>query len=194
MKMTIKTRLGGLVLVMASLFFASSAGATAFFDVKKLLGEHFKTSDKVVFRRLSLSPAEQATLERRLGRKLPKREYVLFVATTGAQVDGYALIDDERGQHEMITFAAFFDTAGRITRQEVIAYREPYGDEVRQERFRKQFYGRSAASGFRLGKDIDSVSGATISAGAMCTGVHRATLLVELLRQKVREAGSLASL
>ena len=38
-------------------------------------------------------------------------------------------------------FATFFDCDGRVTRVEVVAYREPYGDGIRSQRFRKQFVG-----------------------------------------------------
>jgi Na+-translocating ferredoxin:NAD+ oxidoreductase RnfG subunit len=172
----------------------SVAHAITFHDVPSLLKEQFRHSERVSYARIKLSQEEKSTLEQRMGRKFSKSEYVIFVASTQGRIDGYALIDEERGQHELITFAAFFDQQGRITRQEIIAYREPYGDGIRQERFRRQFYGRTAESGFALGKDIDSVSGATISAGAMCTGVRRATLVVDFFRQKNSKRSSVASL
>lgn len=176
--------------------FACPHGAKAivFHDISSLLKEQFRSSEKIAYERVKLSPQEQQVLQQRIRHRLAKQEYVIFVASTRGKVDGYALIDDERGQHEPITFAAFFDAQGHVIRQEVVAYREPYGDAIRQERFRKQFYGRSATSGFELGKDIDSVSGATISAGAMCAGVRRATLLVDILRQRVARKSSVASL
>ena len=67
---------------------------------------------------------------------------------------------------------------GRVTRVEVVAYREPYGEGIRSKRFRKQFVGKEAASGFRPGHDIDVISGATLSAHAMAKAVKRATLLL----------------
>ena len=79
----------------------------------------------------------------------------------------------------MISFATFFDPAGRVTRVEVIAYREPYGDGIRADRFRRQFVGKTAQSGFAPDRDIDAISGATISSRSLCVGVQRASLLLE---------------
>ena len=62
-----------------------------------------------------------------------------------------------------------------------MVYREPRGDEVRDPRFRKQFEGKTAQDPLRLGRDIDAVSGATVSSASLATGVHRAAVLVEEL-------------
>ena len=88
------------------------------------------------------------------------------------------MFDREIGQHEYIDLATFFDCDGRVTRVEVVAYREPYGEGIRSKRFRKQFVGKEAASGFKPGRDIDVISGATLSARAMAKAVKRATLLL----------------
>jgi len=102
------------------------------------------------------------------------------VATTAGQVDGYAFIDDEIGQHEPITFAVRLSAAGVVDRQEVLVYREAFGDEIRDPRFRKQFVGKRPSDACRLGVDIDAVSGATISSESMARGVKRALVLFDI--------------
>lgn len=156
-----------------------AAQAETFYTVPQLLSEHFGTSERVSFVKVELDAGKRARIERRLGRSLAKANYTFYVATSGSTVDGYALFDEERGQHELISFATFFDGRGEITRVEVVAYREPYGDGIRGQRFRKQFVGRRAGSGFAPNKDIDAVSGATISSRSMCAGVKRASVLLE---------------
>lgn len=158
---------------------ASPARAEQLWDTRELLSQHFRSSERVTFVRIAPQRETRARIEKRLGRALPKASYTFFVATTRGKVDGYALFDDERGQHEPITFATFFDADGHVTRVEIVAYREAYGDGIRAERFRKQFVGRSVQSGFRPGDDIDAVSGATISSRSMCLGVQRAAVLFD---------------
>jgi hypothetical protein len=158
---------------------ARAAAQAAPRDPRTLLSEQFRTSERVRYVRVAPRGDERARVERRLGRPLPRGEYTFYVATTGARVDGYALFDDERGQHELISFGTFFDARGRITRVEIVAYREPYGDGIRSERFRHQFVGRTSESGFRPDDDIDAISGATISSRAMCAGVKRASVLLD---------------
>ncbi|MEY4577569.1 MAG: hypothetical protein RL701_2272 [Pseudomonadota bacterium] len=145
-----------------------------------LLSQQFHSSERVSYRKVRFDAAQRRELETKLGKPLPKPEYTFFIATTHGVADGYALFDEQIGQHEPISFATFFDTQGQVTRVEIVAYREPYGDGVRAERFRKQFLGRGAKSSFRLGSDIDAIAGATISSRSLCVGVARATALLDV--------------
>ena len=158
---------------------AAPARAEVYYTVADLLTAQFARSERVSFVKVEPGDTERRRIERRLGRSLGKSGYTFYVATTAGKVDGYALFDEERGQHELINFATFFDADGGITRVEVVAYREPYGDGIRAERFRRQFVGRGASSGFAPNKDIDAISGATISSRSMCAGVKRASVLLE---------------
>ena len=160
---------------------AAASGGEVYFTVRQLLADEFSGSERVSFVRVAPKSEVRAAIEKRLGRKLPHGEYTFYVARTGDHVDGYALFDEERGQHELISFGTFFDAQGKVTRVEVLAYREPYGDGIRAERFRRQFVGRGAVSGFRAEHDIDAVSGSTISSHAMCVGVQRASVLLDAL-------------
>ena len=156
-----------------------SARAVELTSPQALLSEQFRGSQRVTYMKVKPDATQRAQLEARLGRPLPKPEYTFFVATSHGQPDGYALFDDQLGQHELISFATFFDADGTITRVEVVAYREPFGDGIRAERFRKQFVGRTGKSQFRSGTDIDTISGATISSRSMCVGVERAAALFD---------------
>lgn len=163
------------------------ASAEVFFTTRALLSDQFKRSERVTFVEVRPTHEQLQRIEQALGRKLPKAAYTFYVATTGGKVDGYALFDEERGQHEPISFATFFDAEGRVARVEVVAYREPYGDGIREERFRRQFVGKSGSAGFAPDRDIDAVSGATISSRSMCIGVQRASLL---LRETLLRSGA----
>jgi Na+-translocating ferredoxin:NAD+ oxidoreductase RnfG subunit len=153
--------------------------AQVYYSVRGLLADHFKDSEIVDFRRITLSSRSREQIERRLGEKLEKGEYIFYVGHSEDGIDGYALFDREIGQHEYIDFATFFDCDGRVTRVEVVAYREPYGDGIRSPRFRGQFVGKSAESRLRAGHDIDVISGATLSAQAMAKAVKRASVLLQ---------------
>ena len=167
-------------LLLALMLTTASTGlAQVYYGVRTLLSEQFHTSKKVDFVRVQLDASQKQALEKQLGYRLPRQEYIFYIARTEGKIDGYALFDQEIGQHEYIDFATFFDARGKVTRVEVVAYREPYGEGIRSKRFRKQFVGRSASSGFRTGRDIDSITGATLSARAMSKAVRRASVILE---------------
>ena len=181
----------GLAAVMLCLAGASTAqAATTYFTTPQILREFFPKSQKVGFRRFPLTPALVAALQERLGYPPRRQEYVVFVATTGERVDGYAIIDEELGQHEEITFAVKLSPAGVVERQEVMVYREKYGQEIMDPRFRRQFVGKTAKDPVRAGVDVDVVTGATISSRSMAIGVRRALILLdELVLKPQRPVG-----
>jgi Na+-translocating ferredoxin:NAD+ oxidoreductase RnfG subunit len=171
----------------------TSFGET-FYSLKGLLAEHFARAEKVSYRRVDLQPAESQRLESRLQARLPKKNWIIYRGEKGGEPTGYAFFDSEKGQHELMDLATFFDPSGKITRVELMTYREPYGDGVKSERFRQQFIGKSAASSFEPGRDIDTISGATISSKAMAKAVHRAALVLDAgLRNGAVQASAEAS-
>ena len=181
--------------LFASLALPSSARAEGvYFSTRDLLADFFRTSKNVTYKKIDLTDELKQRLVKRLGYSPARRSYTFFVATTDKCVDGYALVDDEQGEHLPITFAVKLSPNGVVERQEIIAYREPRGDEVRDARFRQQFVGKSAQDPIAANLDIVAVSGATISSRAMAVGVKRAVVLFdELLRKPTAEATTAAA-
>src|SRR5262245_47198918 len=107
---------------------------TTYWNTRDLLADFFRTSDKVSFRRVELDPAQKERLEHQLGYTLARASYTFFVATSAHGVDGYAFFDEELGQHLPISFAVKLSPTGAVERQEIVAYREARGDEVRDAR------------------------------------------------------------
>ncbi len=175
-------RLIAILLLVVSFAIPGTAAASAtYFTTPQVLKAFFPKSERVTYKRLRLGEAERKRLADRLGYAPARPEYVVFVAMTGERIDGYAIIDDERGQHEPITFAVKISPAGVVERQEVMVSREKYGEEISDPRFRAQFEGKSGKDQVRAGQDVDVISGATISSRSMAVGVRRAIAIVDEL-------------
>lgn len=164
----------------ALLALSQEAVATAYWELPALLTSFFPEAERVSYAKVVLSPAERARITARTGREV-RADWTIFVALQGGKPAGYAVVDEVRGLHEPITFATRFDTLGAISRMEVMAYREAYGGEVREQRFLRQFNGRSAAKPFRAGREIAAISGATISSYAVTQGAESAAAVIGLL-------------
>lgn len=157
------------------------ASADAYWDKPSLLKDFFAKSEKVTFAKLAPTPAQAQQLRKRLGYDAPAA-WTVYYGKTGERVDGVAIIDNELGQHQPITFAVLIGADGVLKRVEVMVYREAYGAEVQQARFRNQFVGKTAGDALRHGADIVAIAGATISSKSMANGVRRAmTMADELL-------------
>jgi electron transport complex protein RnfG len=146
---------------------------------RDLLASFFPKSERVSFERFVIDAPSRERLKTRLGMVPAKPVYTFYVATTAGRVDGYALIDEEMGQHLPITFAVKLSPQAVVERQEIVTYREPRGEEVTDCRFRQQFVGKTAKDPLRLSIDVAAITGATISSAAMATGVRRSIALLE---------------
>jgi hypothetical protein len=155
------------------------AHAEQYWTNKALLEDFFKPA-KVTYKSVTLSDADVAEIGKKLGVALSKKTWSIYLdEVEDHKRTGYAVLDQEIGLHELIDYGVRFGLDGAVARVEIRAYREPYGDEVRGERFRKQFVGKTANSTIVAGKDIDIISGATYSSKAMALGVKRDALILQ---------------
>ncbi|MFO1463892.1 MAG: FMN-binding protein [bacterium] len=150
-------------------------------DALKLI---FKDSQEVVKEEHPLSPELIRQASQRLGYEPPKGSYTFYVGKTQGAVDGYALIDDQVGKVQPITFITRINPQGQVDSVEVMVYRESHGGEVTSRRFLNQFKQKSLNSELRLHGDIINVSGATLSSQALVLGVKRALVLWQLFYGK----------
>jgi hypothetical protein len=171
-------------LLLAVLGAALPAHATDYWTNGELLADFFQTAKnpgrKVGYKAFTLSDADAAEIGKKLGADV-KKSWSIYVAEEGDPRKrlGYAVLDAEIGLHEPIDFGVRFGLGGAVERVEIRAYREAYGDEVRSERFRKQFVGKTAGDPIVAGRDVDIISGATFSSKAMALGVKRDALVLQ---------------
>lgn len=169
----------GAALVAVLLFtVATPAHADVFWDKASVLKSFFAKSQRVTYRRLHLEAAQVEAVRKRLG-YAPAADLTVYYGLTDGKADGVAILDDERGQHEPISFAVLIGPDGVMQRLEVMVYREAYGDEVREPRFRNQFRGKTPQDATRVGQDIVAIAGATISSKAMAVGARRALAVTD---------------
>lgn len=91
---------------------------------------------------------------------------------------------DEIGKEMPITVGISIDK-GAVERVKVLVYRESRGWEVKSPSFVAQYFGAKLDSGKKLDKQIDGISGATLSVRAL----SRLTRLALLFDQHVNKGG-----
>ncbi len=86
---------------------------------------------------------------------------------------------EEVGYSAPIEVLVGMDLQGNLTGIDFLFYRESYksirGDFLNTERFPNQFENKNIAEGFRVGRDVDGVSRATITSWAVSRGVRNAS-------------------
>jgi len=93
---------------------------------------------------------------------------------------GWFIVDEVVGKHEFITYAVGLNADGSVKQIEVMDYRETYGGEIRNEKWRAQFLGKTSKSPLKLDSDIRNISGATLSCRHITDGVKRLLAFYEV--------------
>jgi Na+-transporting NADH:ubiquinone oxidoreductase subunit NqrC len=83
------------------------------------------------------------------------------------------ILDNVVGKHEFIDFAVAISKEGKVTGVEIMTYRESYGGEVRNAKWRAQFSGKTVSSAVKIDDDIKNIAGATLSSVHITDGVRR---------------------
>lgn len=98
---------------------------------------------------------------------------------------GWFILDQIIGKHENIDMAFALTVEGKVKGLEILTYRETYGYEVENPKWRAQFHGRGHTERLKLGKQIKNISGATLSCRHITDGINRLTHTWEQVLQYV---------
>ena len=150
----------------------------------------FPKSERIAKEAIQLTPDQKKIIEDRIGWHFPENDFDVYLGKTGAQTDGYAIVQNTIGKHKPITYMVGVDPAGEVLNIEVLIYRESRGSEVRTKRFNAQYEGKTVFDPIRMNKDIIIISGATMSVRSLSAGVKRTLVMVDELYLKPIGRGS----
>lgn len=117
-----------------------------------------------------------------LGKNVYEASIDVFEATLGGAIQGYGFVMNQVGKTKNITFMVSIDTEGTVVAVKILTFRESQGFEVKNKRWLAQFKGKDLLSRLRVKKDIDNISGATMSSRAVTKGVARAISMFHALK------------
>jgi len=92
---------------------------------------------------------------------------------------GYLVEIQVEGRSGPFDMAVLLDEELTVKRAFVVSYPWPRGRQVAQRSFTRQFEGKGPKDAIEIGKDIDAITGATISCRAMALGVREAIKLTD---------------
>ena len=115
--------------------------------------------------------------------KIESKYFELYTLKVDSKDTGFLYFTEAPSKVETFVYMIVFNPDLTIKHTQVLEYRENYGAEIMSKRFLKQFAGKSNGEGLEFNKDIDGVSGATISSHSITNSVKKATLNVSELRK-----------
>jgi hypothetical protein len=125
---------------------------------------------------VKLTAAQRKAIAQQSGVRVLRDEQQVWRVNGG----GWFIIDEVVGKHEFITYAVGLNADGSVKQIEIMDYRETYGGQIRDEKWRAQFAGKTAGSTLKLDRDIKNISGATLSCRHITDGVKRLLAFYEV--------------
>jgi len=125
---------------------------------------------------VKLTGAQCKTIEKASGVRVLHDEQQVWRVNGG----GWFIVDEVVGKHEFITYAVGLNADGSVKQIEIMDYRETYGGQIRDQKWRAQFVGKTSKSTLRLDSDIKNISGATLSCRHITDGVKRLLAFYEI--------------
>lgn len=138
----------------------------------------FPEADSIKKEKRWLTKEETYAIGKLSGQSIKEMRFTFYSGIKNAKPTGYMLIDNIIGKSFPITFMTVLNIDGTVRDVEIMVYREPQGWEVKYKSFRQQFYGKNFSSDPR---EINSISGATLSVNAIKTGVYKALAAYKVL-------------
>jgi Na+-translocating ferredoxin:NAD+ oxidoreductase RnfG subunit len=128
-----------------------------------------------------LTDDQVKAIEKASNADVHEKSVKVFTAQTGEVM----FVDKVLGKHDFITYAVGLDKEHKVKQIEILEYKETYGHEVRRAEWRKQFYGKDKMNELKLTKDIQNVSGATLSCKHVTDGVRRLLETYDLIHTSI---------
>ncbi|MGK9367632.1 FMN-binding protein [Melioribacter sp. Ez-97] len=162
------------------LFSAVNAGIKE--EAERTVKSFFGSGFKVEMIKFDIPNEIKTSLENKYRQKFFRDNLYMWKIYRGDALHAVAVMDNVYGKSLPITFLVIFDSHAKVINAEIIKYRESYGGAVKEKSWLEQFFGKDASSSFELGKDINSISGATISAGSVTRGIAKLTELISIIK------------
>lgn len=152
---------------------SSPAFAAQYLSIEQARALIFPQAEQFIAAPLNLKPPQSRRVREMTGLPLPSPAFKLWRAESGGRLIGWFFVHQVIGKHEYLTFATGITPEGALKQFEIIEYREMYGFQVREPKWRAQFVGKTVADSVTLGIDIANISNATLSCRHVTEGIKQ---------------------
>lgn len=176
-------------LIIALLFTSIGLHAERYLTAEQALKIAFPKADRFEEQVLRFSAEQRTAIQKKSGVPVKVNGNKVTYAYEGARLLGVLFFDHVLGKHEIIDYSIAISPDGKVLGIEILEYRESYGYEIRNPKWRKQFVGRKPNEPLRLNKEVYNISGATMSCRHVTEGTRRVLATFDLLCRPQLVAG-----
>ena len=153
---------------------------------EKHIFSQFPKDINISMHTLNLNKKNKAPIQNEVKQVFYRDKLYYWTISQNDTTIAYAFLDNVKGKSMPITFMVILDKNGSIINTSIIKYREAYGGEVSNERWLSQFINRNNNSSYKIGKNIDGITGATISVNSLSKGIQKIVLLFSYIKDDLK--------
>lgn len=112
-------------------------------------------------------------------------QVIVHVAREQNNTVGYAFEDTVVGKWGPIHYLVGLDATGAVSQIIILDYQEIRGRPISKPRFLRQYRGKTIQDPLQLHRDIDGITGATISSSSLTEGVRKILYMYEFIKPEL---------
>ena len=152
---------------------------------EKFVVTQFSDNVNLSMHTLKLAPKLKSNIQNSVKQIFYRDNLYYWKITNQDSTLAYAFLDNVIGKSMPITFLVIINQKGEIMASHVVKYREAYGGEIGNKNWLSQFNKLTNSSEYIVGKNIDGISGATISVNSLSKGIQKIAVLFSLIEDKL---------
>ena len=160
---------------------ANSGIAAQYMSVEQARALIFPQAQEFIAAPVALTAEQVQRIEQRSKVKVRSPNQQVWKVHAAGKLLGWFIIDQVIGKHELITYAVGINADGSLRQFQIIEYKEAWGSQVRELKWRDQFVGKTIADPLEVGADIGNLSGGTMSANHVTDGIKRLLFLHDIV-------------
>ena len=169
------------VLLLLSICMASPLAANT--KVEQVAKSSFASVSDIEAKRLILTKEQHKQVQQRAKAKVDTKVYRYYLFKSGSKTVGYGVLFSRKGRTKKATVLYGFTPEGTLKFSEIMAFGEP-PEFIPNTAWMGQFSNKDRNAPLKMGKDIPTISGATLSARNISDGARIARALLEIAVKK----------
>lgn len=145
-----------------------------------LIKTEFGNDVEIAFTKYEIPPEKKSEIEMFCKQSFFSESVFVWSVKRSDSLLALGIMDNVYGKSQPITFLTLFNLDGTIQSNHIVKYREEHGGAVSNDTWNKQFTGMNHKSDVR---EVDAISGATISVNSIKKGVNKNILLFDTIKK-----------
>lgn len=166
--------------LLFGILLSQSSMAKNFLTIDEVIHASFPSGTKMKKHSLILTKKQFSQIQKKAKAKVDTKVYRYYTLSNKGKTTGYAILEFRKVRTKKATTLYGFDMKGTLIFTEILAFGEA-PEWVPSKTWMSQLQNKSPKAALHIGKDIPTISGATLSARSVSEGARVARAIYEIV-------------